>query len=313
MKCLVTGGAGFIGSHLCERLLGQNHEVICIDNERTGKKSNIFHLLSKKGFSYIHGDIVTIDIDPLHPQYIFHFASPASPRWYQRYPIETLLVNTYGTYKLLELSRKEKSIVIFASTSEVYGDPLEHPQKESYWGNVNPNGPRSCYDEAKRCGEAYMMAYVRAHKIDGRIVRIFNTYGPRMDQNDGRVVSNFIYQAISNKPITIHGDGNQTRSFCYVSDLVDGIVTMAFTPRLSGEVINLGNDKEITVKALADTICRLVGKKLQYIFLRLPIDDPTKRRPQLEKAKKLLHWKPTVSLEEGLKKTIAYFQKKERV
>lgn len=311
MNCLVTGGDGFIGSHLCEALLSQGHDVLCLDNDLTGRRSNTAHLLENNRFQYINADVVTVDTAQFHPHYIFHFASPASPRWYQKYPVETLLANTQGTYRMCELAKREKSVLVFASTSEVYGDPREHPQKESYWGNVNPNGPRSCYDEAKRCGEAFVMTYVRDRGIDGRIIRIFNTYGPRMDKDDGRVVSNFISQLLSGNEITIHGDGTQTRSFCYISDLVEGIVKAAFQSSLSGEVINLGNDHEITVHTLAEKIAAIIGKKPIYNYIPLPTDDPARRKPSLDKAKNLLGWEGVISLEEGLNKTIDYFKTQE--
>lgn len=309
MTCLVTGGAGFIGSHLCDRLVALGHDVVAIDNLLTGKKNNISQLLSNTHFRFIHDDLLNIGKYKIRVDLFFHFASAASPRWYQKYPIETLLVNTYGTYLLLELAKKDKAIFIFASTSEVYGDPKEHPQVETYWGHVNPNGPRSCYDEAKRCGEAYVASFVRQHELDGRIIRIFNTYGPRMDVDDGRVVSNFVYQALKVKPLTIHGDGKQTRSFCFVSDMIEAICAMAFKKGLKGEVVNVGNPEEVTILDLAKRIELITGKKLQLSYTLLPQDDPSRRRPTIEKAKKLLSWEPKVVLNDGLKRTIDYFSK----
>lgn len=308
--CLVTGGAGFIGSHLCQQLLKLGHTVLCLDNLLTGKKKNIRHLFKKNNFTFINDDVLNLKKHYLKPDYIFHLASPASPRWYIRYPVETIMVNTYGTYLLLELAKKRSCSFLFVSTSEVYGDPKVHPQKESYWGNVNPIGPRSCYDEAKRCGESLVFSYMmKTARIDARVVRIFNTYGPRMDKDDGRVVSNFIYQLMKNKPLTIHGDGEQTRSFCYISDMVEGILKAAFTSGLKGEVINLGNPQEISINKLAHLLAKITKKKPQFTYKMLPQDDPRQRCPSIEKAKKLLNWYPKVELAQGLKKTVKFFQK----
>lgn len=303
---LVTGGAGFIGSHLCDFLLEKGYYVICMDNFITGNKANIKHLMQNKNFKFIEHDVSNhIEIDT-GVDYILHFASPASPVDYLDYPIQTLKVGSLGTHNALGLAKAKKAKFLLASTSEVYGDPLVHPQKESYWGNVNPIGPRGVYDEAKRFAEAITMAYHRVHKIDTKIVRIFNTYGPRMRINDGRVVPNFIYQALNNKPLTVYGDGKQTRSFCYVSDLVEGI----FRLMKSGlnEPVNIGNPNEMTVIQFAERIIKITGTKSKITFKALPVDDPKTRQPDITKAKKELGWEPKVSLDEGLRKTIGYFK-----
>lgn len=308
MKCLVTGGAGFIGSHLCEQLLLDNHEVIAIDNEVTGSFKNIAHLVKNKNFQYIKHDCTRPLSDTLKSDAIFHFASPASPPKYIKIPIETLLVNTFGTYLLLEKAKDWSAQFIFASTSEIYGDPRQHPQKESYWGNVNPNGSRSCYDEAKRAGEAFVMSFVRKYKIRAQIIRIFNTYGPRMDINDGRVITNFINQIQNDSDLTIQGDGNQTRSFCYISDLIEGIIKV-FNAQLSpGTVLNLGNTKEYKIIEIADELIKLAGYPRKYTFINLPEDDPQRRKPDITQAKKLIGWEPKISLQDGLVKTLAYFK-----
>lgn len=308
MKCIVTGGAGFIGSHLCDYLLNLGHTVLCVDNLLTGSKKNISHLLSKPGFTFVLHDCST----PLSPDtqvdLLYHLASPASPPKYQKYPLETMLVNTNGTYHLLELARKNSARFVFASTSEVYGDPLVHPQPEEYWGNVNPVGERSCYDESKRAGEAYVYAYVRKYALDTRIVRIFNTYGPRMDIDDGRVVTNFIKQILTLKPLTINGDGQQTRSFCYVTDMVSGLIKIGALDGLKGEVINLGSIDERTIRQLAELISNIAAYRGELKYQDLPVDDPVRRRPDITKAKKLLDWSPVVSLEDGLKMTLDYFR-----
>lgn len=308
MTCLVTGGAGFIGSHICDALIDANHSVICLDNLITGNKKNIRQLLTNKRFTFIEDDVLNLEKYQLRPDYIFHLASPASPPRYSKYPEETFLVNTYGTYLLLRLASKINCPFLFASTSEVYGDPKEHPQKESYWGHVNPIGPRACYDEAKRGGEALVFSFIRKRKVKARVVRIFNTYGPRMEKNDGRVITNFIWQALQDKPLTIYGTGKQTRSFCYISDMTKGIIKAAFEKKAIGEVINLGNPQETTILALAKLVGKILGKKLKYKFLELPIDDPTRRRPSIEKAKKILGWYPTVPLEEGLAETVEFIR-----
>jgi len=308
MKIIVTGGAGFIGSHLCEYLIKKGHSVICIDNLITGDIKNIEHLfkLGTEKFIFVKHDVTNYIHFPGKIDAVLHFASPASPVDYLKYPIPTLKVGALGTHKALGLAKEKKAIFMLASTSEVYGDPLVNPQPESYWGNVNPVGPRGVYDEAKRFAEAMTMAYHRYHKISVRIARIFNTYGPRMRMNDGRAVPNFITQALKNKPITVYGSGNQTRSFCFISDMVEGLYKL-----LLSEVntpINLGNPHEITLNELAQTIKKLTKSKSKIIYKPLPVDDPKVRRPDISKAKKLLNWEPVVSLEEGLKKTIEFFK-----
>ena len=305
-RILITGGAGFIGSHLCELLLGKGYQVICLDNLITGKMSNISQLLKNKSFKFIkHNVSKYINIDgPVH--YVLHFASPASPIDYLKYPIQTLKVGSLGTHNALGVAKAKKAKFLLASTSEVYGDPLVNPQPESYWGNVNPIGPRGVYDEAKRFAEAITMAYHRVHNIDTKIVRIFNTYGDRMRKEDGRAIPNFISQALSNKPITVYGNGFQTRSFCYVSDLTDGIYKLMLSA-VHGP-INIGNPNEMTLLKLAKTIIRLTGSNSRVVFKPLPVDDPKVRRPNITKAKKLLKWQPKVDLETGLKKTINYFK-----
>ncbi len=309
MKILISGGAGFIGSWLCEEMLRQNYQVICVDNLSTGSEQNILHLKKDKNFEFINQDIInTLKNDFGKIDYIFHLASPASPPDYQRLAIETLLVNSLGTLNMLELARKNNAKFLFASTSEVYGDPLQHPQKENYWGNVNPNGERSMYDESKRFGEALCMGYYRKYKIDVRIARIFNTYGPRMQKDDGRVISNFVNQALEGKPFTIYGKGNQTRSFCYVSDMVSALFKLMFTSNLNGQVVNLGNPNEKTILEISTIIKKLTNSKSQIVFKELPKDDPTRRCPDISKAKKLLEWQPKVTLEEGLKKTIEWYK-----
>ncbi len=315
---LVAGGAGFIGSNLCEKLLQENFKVICLDNLITGNRTNVKNLESNPNFSFIQHDI-TKDLSSIESQisninYIFHLASPASPsqkssRSYMAFPIETLSTNSLGTHNLLEMARKSSARFLYASTSEVYGDPAVSPQSEEYFGNVNPNGPRSVYDEGKRFGEALSMAYVRKHDLDVRIARIFNTYGSSMQPDDGRVVSNFIIQAIEGSPITIYGKGEQTRSFCYVSDMVEALYALMFTENMKGEVINLGNPTERKIIELANVIKELTESNSEIVFEDLPQDDPAKRKPDITKAKKLLKWEPKVDLQEGLKKTIEYFRK----
>ncbi len=303
---VITGGAGFIGSHLCERLISEGFKVICLDNFITGAPGNIRHLLKDKNFKFIKHDVTKyIDIKA-EVDYVLHFASLASPVDYLNYPIKTLKVGSLGTHNALGLAKAKKAGFMLASTSEVYGDPLVHPQAESYWGNVNPVGVRSCYDESKRFAEALTMAYHRAHKVDTKIVRIFNTYGPRMRVNDGRVVPNFIYQALHNKPLTAYGKGRQTRSFCYIDDLVEGIFRLMKSK--INEPVNLGNPNEFTVIELAKLVQKLTRTKSKVIFKPLPQDDPKQRQPDIVKAKRLLGWKPKVELKEGLKKTIAWFK-----
>ena len=306
MRVLVTGGAGFIGSHLCDYLLSKGHDVICLDNFFTGTKENIKHNLSNFKFEVIRHDIVQpifLEVD-----WIFHLASPASPIHYQYNPVKTTKTNVMGTIHMLGLAKRVKARILLASTSEVYGDPTVHPQKESYWGNVNPIGPRSCYDEGKRVAETLMMDYHRQNNVDIRIVRIFNTYGPRMLKNDGRVVSNFIVQALENQDITVYGDGSQTRSFCYVDDLIIGLYKMMEQEEYIGP-INLGNPDEYKIITLAQKIKELTNSKSKIIFKELPPDDPTQRQPDITLAKKILKWEPKVMLEEGLKNTIKYFKK----
>lgn len=310
MNIVITGGAGFIASHLTDYLLSQGHTVTGLDNYLTGSKKNIEHLLPNESYTFIESDVVNFDYGKIEGavDIVFHMASPASPIQYKKYPIETLEVNSVGTKRALEFATKKQAVLVYASTSEVYGDPLVHPQVESYWGNVNPNGVRSCYDEAKRFGEAMCMSFVRKNNTKVRIARIFNTYGPRMDVNDGRVVSNFIVQAVKNAPITIYGDGLQTRSFCYVSDLVRGLTLLATKELSSGEVVNLGNPNEMTIKEIAEKIKKLTNSEGEVQLHPIDLDDPQRRKPDITKAKELLTWSPVVSLEEGLGSTIAYFK-----
>ena len=313
---LVAGGAGFIGSNLCERLLDKNYRVICIDNLITGNKENIDSFTKNKNFSFLNLDLTSSSFQNTKlPKidYIFHLASPASPnkkspRSYINFPIETLLVNSLGTYNLLETAKKFNARFLYASSSEIYGDPQVSPQKEDYFGNVNPVGIRSVYDEGKRFGEAITMAYFRKFNTDTRIIRIFNTYGHRMRADDGRVVSNFINQAISNKPLTVYGDGSQTRSICYIDDLVEGLIKTIVSDKTKGEVLNLGSPNEKTILDLANTIKKMTNSSSKIIFEPLPEDDPKVRRPDIDKAKKLIGWTPKVSIDRGLTKTIQYFR-----
>ncbi len=305
-RTLITGGAGFLGSHLCDRFIDEGHEVICVDNLITGNRDNIAHLFGHEKFRFIHHDVteyiyVAGDLD-----YVLHFASPASPIDYLELPIQTLKVGAMGTHKVLGLAKDKKARFLLASTSEVYGDPLVHPQPESYWGNVNPIGPRGVYDEAKRFAEALAMAYHRVHDMEIRIVRIFNTYGPRMRPRDGRVVSNFITQALKGDPLTVYGDGTKTRSFCYVDDLVDAITRLLFSD-VTGPV-NLGNPREMTVMELAETVLELSGSDAEIVREPLPTDDPKVRRPDISRAREVLGWEPKVKLEDGLAKAIEYFR-----
>ncbi len=306
MRIVVTGGAGFIGSHLCDYFIRKKHYVICVDNLITGSLKNIEHLFGNEKFLFIKHDVTNYIHIPGKIDSVLHFASPASPEDYLKYPIQTLKVGALGTHKALGLAKEKNAIFMLASTSEVYGDPLVSPQNESYWGNVNPVGPRGVYDEAKRFAEAMTMAYHRYHKLSVRIVRIFNTYGPRMRLNDGRVVPNFIYQALRDKPITVYGDGSQTRSFCYISDLVEGIYKLLF--KNISEPINLGNPQEMKIIDFAYLIKDLTNSKSKIVFKNLPQDDPKQRKPDITKAKRLLNWQPKVSLKEGLKLTIEYFR-----
>ncbi len=303
---MVSGGAGFIGSHLCEALLARGLRVLALDNFITGSPTNLRHLQGNPDFEFRQADVnhgVFIGGDV---RYVLHFASPASPPQYDANPIHTLKVGTLGTMNMLGLARAKEATFLLASTSEVYGDPLVHPQPESYWGNVNPIGPRGCYDEAKRCAEAFAMAYHRTHQVDTRIIRIFNTHGPRMQVQDGRAVPNFMAQAIRGEPLTVYGDGSQTRSICYVSDLVRGI--LAAVDQGDELPINLGNPQEVTVLELAEMIIRLANSKSQIEHRELPVDDPKQRRPDIRRARQLLGWQPEVGLEDGLRQTLEYFQ-----
>jgi UDP-glucuronate decarboxylase len=307
MRILITGGAGFLGSHLCDKLLAQDHEVICLDNLFTGSKDNIAHLLAHPRFEFVRHDV--IDPFKFEVEQIYNLACPASPPHYQFNPIKTTKTSVMGAINCLGLAKRVKARVFQASTSEVYGDPTVHPQPESYWGNVNPIGRRSCYDEGKRCAETLFFDYHRENKVDIRVVRIFNTYGPRMHPNDGRVVSNFIVQALKGENITMYGDGLQTRSFCYVDDLIEGFVRMMDQTETAGP-INLGNPGEFTMLELAEQVLKLTKSKSKIVHKPLPADDPRQRRPDITLAKKYLKWEPKVSLAEGLKKTIAYFKTK---
>ncbi len=306
MRVLVTGAAGFLGSHLCDRLLAAGHRVVGMDNHITGNAANVAHLKSNPAFQFVLHDVTNFIEVPGPLEGVLHFASPASPVDYLEFPIQTLKVGSLGTHKALGLAKAKRARFLLASTSEVYGDPLVHPQPESYWGNVNPVGPRGVYDEAKRFAEAMTMAYHRSHQLDTRIVRIFNTYGPRMRPRDGRVVSNFIVQALKGEPLTVYGDGSQTRSFCYVDDLIDGIVR-AFE-RGGPEPTNLGNPHEFTVRQLAEHVLRLTGSNSPVVERPLPIDDPKVRQPDITRACDTLGWAPQVSLEAGLRRTIEYFR-----
>ena len=306
-RALITGGAGFLGSHLCDLFLARGHEVICVDNFLTGSPENIKHLFGRDGFTFIKHDVTNFIYVEGPVDYVLHFASPASPIDYLEKPIQTLKVGSLGTHKTLGLAKDKGARYLIASTSEVYGDPLVHPQKEDYWGNVNPVGPRGVYDEAKRFAEAMTMAYHRYHGVETRIVRIFNTYGERMRLNDGRVVPAFVSQALRDEPLTVFGDGSQTRSFCYVSDLVDGIYRLLMSDEVNPT--NIGNPAEMTVLQFAETIKRLVGTSAPIEFRPLPVDDPKIRRPDITKARSILQWEPRVPLEEGLQRTIDYFRR----
>ncbi|MBI5375969.1 MAG: SDR family oxidoreductase [Candidatus Schekmanbacteria bacterium] len=307
-RTLVTGGAGFLGSHLSDRLLAEGHEVVCMDNLITGDMDNIAHLFGNKHFHFINYDVTEFVYVPGKVDNILHFASPASPIDYLEYPIQTLKVGSLGTHKVLGLAKEKKARFLLASTSEVYGDPLIHPQPETYWGNVNPIGPRGVYDEAKRFAEAMVMAYHRYHGVETRIVRIFNTYGPRMRINDGRVLPTHMCQALRGEDITVFGDGGQTRSFCYVSDLVEGILRLLNSNIV--EPVNIGNQEEITILDFAKEIVELTGSRSKIIFKELPQDDPKVRRPDITKAKQLLGWQPAVNRKEGLARTLDYFKQK---
>jgi dTDP-glucose 4,6-dehydratase len=305
MRVLVTGGAGFIGSHLCDALLGEGHEVVCVDNLLTGSLRNIAHLKNEPRFEFVQKDI-NEPYDAGRVDYLFNFASPASPVDYMVHGVETLKVGSLGSFHSLELARKYGAKYLVASTSECYGDPLEHPQKESYWGHVNPVGPRSVYDESKRFAEAVTMAYHRYHKVDTRILRIFNTYGPRLQLNDGRVISNFMKQALRGEPLTVYGDGKQTRSFCYVSDEIDGILRLSRAE--THDPVNVGNPTEFTILECAHLVLKVTGSRSPITYEPLPQDDPKQRRPDISKARQLLGWEPKIDLEAGLKLSIEYFQ-----
>ena len=306
-KVLVTGGAGFLGSHLCERLVKQGHHVLCVDNYFTGSKKNIEHLLDYKNFEIIRQDIcisLYVEVDE-----IYNLACPASPYYYQLDPIQTMKTSVIGAFNMLGLAKRTKARILQASTSECYGDPTEHPQTEEYWGNVNPIGIRSCYDEGKRAAETLFMDYYRKHNVDTRIMRIFNTYGPRMNKNDGRVVSNFIVQALQEEDITIYGSGLQTRSFCYVDDLLDGMMKLMNYNGFYPLPVNIGNPGEFTMLELAEKVIKLTGSTSKIVHMPLPKDDPKQRKPDIHRAKIVLGWGPTITLEQGLEKTIDYFRK----
>lgn len=312
MRILVTGGAGFIGSHLCDALLAEGHSVVCVDNLITGSLRNLSHLANEPRFQFLQADVT----EPLKVQAeaIFHLASPASPPGYLEYPLSTALTNSVGTHHLLELAKRNGARFLLASTSETYGDPQEHPQREEYWGHVNPIGVRSCYDESKRFAETLTMIYVRQYDVDARVIRIFNTYGPRSDPNDGRIVPNFITQALRGEPITVYGDGTQTRSLCYVSDLVRGILKAMFTPETEGDVFNLGNPEEHTVLEFAHLVKRLSHSPSPIVYKTAPqlgnriSDDPTRRCPNISKARRVLDWAPEVGLSDGMERTITWFR-----
>ena len=305
MRILVTGGAGFLGSHLCDRLISDGHEVICLDNLFTGRKENIVHLLSNPRFEFLRHDVV--DPFKIEVDQIYNLACPASPPHYQYNPIKTVKTSVMGAINCLGLAKRVKARVLQASTSEVYGDPQVHPQPETYWGYVNPVGRRSCYDEGKRCAETLFFDYHRENRVDIRVARIFNTYGPRMLPNDGRVVSNFIVQALKGQPLTVYGDGTQTRSFCFVDDLIEGLVRFMKQTETVGP-LNLGNPDEFTMLRLAELTLKLVGGKSKIVHQPLPADDPKQRRPDITQARRALKWTPAIALEEGLKRTIAYFR-----
>lgn len=304
--CVVTGGAGFIPSHICDQLIAEGHRVFCLDNLITGKKANIAHLLKEKNFEFVRQDVTRPFQIAGRVDYVLHCASPASPVDYLNYPIETLLVGSRATHHALEIAEKKKAVFFLTSTSEVYGDPLEHPQKETYWGHVNPNGPRSVYDEAKRYAEAVTFAFHRTRKVSVRVARIFNTYGPRMNLHDGRVVPNLVCQALKGQPLTVYGDGSQTRSFCYVDDEVRGLLKLLFSD-VPGPV-NIGNPDEFTILEFAQMVGEMTGSKSRIVFKPLPQDDPKQRRPDITIARTRLGWAPVIPLREGLQKTIEWFR-----
>jgi len=305
-RILVTGGAGFLGSHLCERLVAAGHEVLCVDNYFTGRRANVAHLIGRPNFELMRHDVtfpLYVEVDE-----IYNLACPASPIHYQHDPVQTTKTSVHGAINMLGLAKRTSATLFQASTSEVYGDPHQHPQTEDYWGNVNPIGPRSCYDEGKRCAETLCFDYHRQNGVPIKVARIFNTYGPRMHPDDGRVVSNFIVQALRGAPITLYGDGSQTRSFCYVDDLIDGFLAMMATPDAVTGPINLGNPGEFTIRALAETVIALTGSASRITHLPLPEDDPMQRQPDITRARSMLGWEPTIPLEQGLTRTIAYFE-----
>lgn len=307
MRILITGGAGFIGSHLCERLLGEGNEVLCLDNFFTGRRENIFHLLDNPRFELIRHDVtepILLEVDQ-----IYNLACPASPVHYQYNPVKTVKTSVMGAINMLGLAKRVRARILQASTSEVYGDPLIHPQTEDYWGNVNPIGLRSCYDEGKRLAETLMTDYHRQNNVDIRIARIFNTYGPRMLEDDGRVVSNFIVQALGGKPLTLYGEGEQTRSFCYVDDLLEGLIRLMNVDNLH-EPVNLGNPGEFTIKQLAEEVIKICGSESEFTYMPLPADDPRQRKPDITKAQNSLGWNPTIPLREGLTRTVEDFRKR---
>jgi len=306
-RVLVTGGAGFIGSHLCERLLRDGHEVLCVDNFYTGMRRNVHGLIANSRFELMRHDVcfpLYVEVDE-----IYNLACPASPIHYRFDPVQTTKTSVHGAINMLGLAKRVKAKILQASTSEVYGDPAIHPQTEDYWGNVNPIGPRSCYDEGKRCAETLFFDYHRQHRLPIKVARIFNTYGPRMQPNDGRVVSNFIVQALQNHDITIYGGGSQTRAFCYVDDLVDGLVRLMGTPETVTGPVNLGNPGEFSIRALAEQVIGLIGSSSRIVHMPLPTDDPRQRRPDVSKANELLDWKPSVQLHDGLRKTVDHFER----
>lgn len=305
-RVLVTGGAGFLGSHLCDRLVNAGNEVLCLDNYYTGRRANVAHLLDKPNFELMRHDVtfpIYVEVDE-----IYNLACPASPIHYQRDPVQTTKTSVHGAINMLGLAKRTGARILQASTSEIYGDPVEHPQTESYWGNANPIGPRSCYDEGKRCAETLFFDYHRQHGLPIKVMRIFNTYGPRMHPDDGRVVSNFIVQALKGQDITLYGDGQQTRSFCYVDDLIDGMMRLMATPEDVTGPVNIGNPVEFTIRELAELVLKLTGSDTAFTNEPLPENDPRQRQPNISLAKELLDWAPTTSLEEGLKPTIAYFR-----
>jgi UDP-glucuronate decarboxylase len=305
-RVLVTGGAGFIGSHLCERLLKDGYEVLCADNLYTGTRQNVHKLLSHPGFEFLRHDVcfpLYVEVDQ-----IYNLACPASPVHYQFDPVQTTKTSVHGAINMLGLAKRVRAKILQASTSEIYGDPAVHPQAEEYWGHVNPTGPRSCYDEGKRCAETLFFDYRRQHNLPVKVARIFNTYGPRMHPNDGRVVSNFIVQALRGRDISVYGDGSHTRSFCYVDDLVEGLVRLMHTSDDTTGPVNLGNPGEFTIRELAETVIDLTGSSSRIVHTPIPIDDPKRRRPDISKANELFQWKPKIPLQEGLRKTIDYFE-----